>query len=249
VSTVRATALATIAVLVPVATSAAVTDPSLARGKRVLYVTGVPACDAKRQEHFAANDARIVEHLHSLGFAVVKADAAAAWERTKGQDLVVISDSAARLAGDFRGLPVPIVTWSSELYPELAMTGHQRGKDFGVTGTPGGKDGDRFAWMVNAPHPLSAGLKPTVAQNYYDDNEFMTNWGKPAQGATNIAITPGYPDQRVVFAYEAGASMEGDFAAPARRVGLFLCTHDFDHLFPAGVSLFDAAMLWAVAGR
>jgi hypothetical protein len=229
-------------------THAAVTDRAVARGKRILYVKGSPEGDAKRQQQFAANDARIVQHLESLGFVVTTADATGAASLTGGKDLVVISDSARQVPGTFRSLATPVVTWSSELYPALAMTGPQRGKDFGTTGTPGGKDGDRFAWMVNAPHPLSAGLKSNVAQNYYDDNEFMTNWGKPAQGAINIAITPGYPDQRIVFAYENGASMDGDLPAPARRVALFLCTHDFDHLFPTGTALFDAAMLWAVAG-
>jgi hypothetical protein len=74
----------------------------------------------------------------------------------------------------------------------------------------------------------------------------VTNWGKPSLGAINIAVIEGYSDRRLVFAYEKGASMAGDFLAPARRVAYFVNMEDFKELQPAGLALLDAAVLWAV---
>ena len=74
-------------------------------------------------------------------------------------------------------------------------------------------------------------------------------WGKPAPGATIIATIPGEPQHAVVFAYEKGATMDYDFSAPARRVGLFLGNRTFDKLSPDGSALFDAAIDWAISGN
>lgn len=239
----------------------AVLPASVAQGKKLLYVMNsgafaafkaeMPPADSSRLERakaFADNDAKIVEHLKSLGFAVTTTDEHPTSDLTRGQDLVVISDSVRvqDVEDKYKKLAIPVVTWAGELYPAMALTGRKAGVDFGATGSPGGKDGDRFAILYNRQHPLSAGLTD-VEQNYYDDNEYVTNWGKPAQGAIMIAATSGYPDHGVIFAYEKGAGMAGDFPAPARRVAFFLSTKDYSHLMPEGLRLFDAAMLWAVS--
>jgi hypothetical protein len=236
------------------------TERAAAKGHQLLYIMNtqnltlvkaeVPP-DPKRVKHLgkaADNDAKIVARLRDLGFTVTIADEHPTTDVTTGKDLIVISNSviASEIPERYADLSIPIVTWASALYPVLYMTGRAPGEDFGTTGTAGGKDGDRFASVVNAPHPLAAGLSADSIQDLYQDNEFITNWGKPALGAINIAVIEGYPDRRLVFAYEKGSSMSADKLAPARRVAYFVNTEDFDQLQPAGLALLDAAVLWAV---
>jgi hypothetical protein len=234
---------------------------SSARGKQLLYIMNLHEADAlkaeapndpariKRREELLAEDNRIVDHFKSLGFTVTVADEHPSGNVANGKDLIIISDSvvAAQIQGKYRSLSIPVVTWASDLYPYLGLTGTRAGRDYGTTGTPGGKDGDRFAMLFNAAHPLDAGLRTDLIQDYYDDNEYVTNWGMPSLGAINIATIAGYPDRRIIFAYEKGSCMTGDLVAPGKRVGLFLSTHDFEHLQKEGMALLDAAVLWAVA--
>jgi hypothetical protein len=228
-------------------------------GKQALYImnrrnlelakTDVPA-DPKRLKRLQKaidNEQKAISRLQSLGFTVRVADEHPGSDVVTGADLIVISNSvnAAEIPERYASLSIPIVTWASALYPVLHLTGNAPAEDFGTTGTVGGKDGDRFASIVNAFHPLAAKLSAQAIQDLYTDNEFITNYGKPALGAINIAVIEGYPDRRLVFAYEKGASMANDMLAPARRVAYFVNTEDFGELQPAGLALFDAAMLWA----
>ncbi|HEV7443587.1 MAG TPA: hypothetical protein VGO18_13415 [Steroidobacteraceae bacterium] len=231
-----------------------------ATGKQLLYIMNVRHLElvksevpgdaklVKRLQKVADNDQKIIARLKSLGFVVSTADEHPTSDVVTGKDLIVISNSvnAKEMSGRYARLAVPIVTWASDLYPVLRMTGSVPAEDYGTTGTVGGKDGDRFASIVNAPHPLAGGLSADAIQDLYADNEFVTNWGKPALGAINIAVIEGYPDRRLVFAYEQGASMAGDTLAPARRVAYYVNTEDFEEVQPAGFALFDAAVLWAV---
>jgi hypothetical protein len=231
-----------------------------AAGKQVLYIMNrrnlelvkseVPSDPkrVKRLQKTADNDQKAISRLQALGFTVSVTDEHPTADVVTGKDLIVISNSVNpnEIPERYAALSVPIVTWASELYPVLHLTGNLPGEDFGTTGTVGGKDGDRFASIVNAAHPLAAGLNPDAIQDLYTDNEFITNYGKPGLGAINIAVIEGYPDRRLVFAYEKGASMANDMLAPARRVAYFVNTEDFGELQPAGLALFDAAMLWAV---
>jgi hypothetical protein len=231
-----------------------------AAGKQLLYIMNVHRLElvklevpadaklVKRLQKVADNDQKIIARLKSLGFVVSTADEHPTSDVVAGKDLIVISNSvnAKEMSDRYAGLPVPIVTWASDLYPVLHLTGDTPSEDYGTTGTVGGKDGDRFASIVNAPHALAGGLSADAIQDLYADNEFITNWGKPALGAINIAVIEGYPDRRLVFAYEKGASMAGDVLAPARRVAYYVNTEDFGEVQPAGLALFDAGVLWAV---
>ena len=73
----------------------------------------------------------------------------------------------------------------------------------------------------------------------------LMNWGRPGPGAIVIATFPGELDKSPLFAYEKGATMDGENLAPARRVMLFLDNTTFPGLNEAGLKLFDAAVLWA----
>jgi hypothetical protein len=242
------------------AAAGAPTPHAEANGKKLLYIMNtrrlelvkseVPA-DAKlvkRLEKVADNDQKIIARLKSLGFVVSTTDEHPTSDVVTGKDLIVISNSvlAKGMSDRYAKLSIPIVTWASDLYPVLHLTGSTPSEDYGTTGTVGGKDGDRFVSIVNAPHPLAGGLSADAIQDLYNDNEFVTNWGKPALGAINVAVIEGYPDKRVVFAYEKGASMAGDMTAPARRVAYFVNTEDFGEVLPAALALLDSAVLWAV---
>jgi hypothetical protein len=86
---------------------------------------------------------------------------------------------------------------------------------------------------VNAPHPLAAGL-PAGLVNVVQKGGPM-NWGRPGPGAIVIATFPGELDKSPFFAYEKGATMDGENLAPARRVTIFLDNTTFPVLWAAGI--------------
>lgn len=187
-----------------------------------------------------AVDAAICDHLVPGGHAVSLVDEAAAPAVAKGAELVIISStvSAKNLDPGWRDLAVPLITWENDCLDDLAMTGKRHDVDFGETGA------ERFLWLVNAPHPLAAGL-PAGIVNVYGRQAPMS-WGKPGLGASIVATVYGQPEKVAIFGYEAGATMDYDDLAPARRVMFFLNNETFGNLSPAGLRLFDAAVRWAL---
>ncbi len=187
-------------------------------------------------------DERIGAHLQTRGYAVRFVDQAATPDAARDADLVIISStvSSKNVAAGWRTLDKPLVTWENDLLDDLAMTGKRHDVDFGETGK------ERYVWLVNAPHPIAAGL-PAGATNVYGKQAPMS-WGKPGLGASIIATVYGQPDKAAIFAYEKGATMDYEALAPARRVMFFLDNDTFVNLSPAGLALFDAAVDWA-AGR
>ena len=235
---------------------AATVDPSAAKGKHVVYVfnqtklekarAAVPAAEPKRLaalELWRKCDNDAMAFLESLGFVVTRANEATPPEvAAKDQDFIVISESvdAVDVSHTYRYLPVPLLTFENDVLGELGMTGLKNGRDYGTD------DDQRFIWLVNAPHPLAAGLEAGI-QNVLDDEHCKMNWGKPGLGAVTIATLRGEPDKAAIFAYEKGATMNGEFLAPARRLSFFLWQDTFGHLRPEGLALFRAAVLWAVS--
>ena len=221
-------------VLILAAFSAAVVTLPAAT-KTALFVSQI-----KPAPEVLAADAKIQEHLAELGFKVTFADQYDPPEAANGKDLVFISSgaSAHRLEGKYRALAVPVIVCESYALPHLGMTDRKQDSDFGT------KEGKiRYLWLVNAPHPLSAGL-PSGMVNVVKKGAPM-NWGRPGPGATIIATFPGELGLSPLFAYEKGATMEGENLAPARRVMLFLDGDTFPNLNEAGLKLFDAAVRWA----
>ncbi|MGZ2744512.1 hypothetical protein [Burkholderia stagnalis] len=187
-------------------------------------------------------DERVGAHLQTRGYAVRFVDQAATPDAARDADLVIISStvSSKNVAAGWRTLDKPLVTWENDLLDDLAMTGKRHDVDFGETGK------ERYVWLVNAPHPIAAGL-PAGATNVYGKQAPMS-WGKPGLGASIIATVYGQPDKAAIFAYEKGATMDYEALAPARRVMFFLDNDTFVNLSPAGLALFEAAVAWA-AGR
>lgn len=233
---------------------AAPLDPHIAQGKTVLYVYNRTKLELARQatpvdpqrvatlETWRRNDEAAMTTLKAMGFKVSEADEHAGLDADAGIDLIMISESvdALDIGAKYRAVAIPLITMENDLLPDLGMTDQKSGRDYGTD------DNQRFLWMVNAPHPLSAGLAAGV-QNVLTDEHFKMNWGKPGLGAITIATLRGEPGKAAIFAYEKGATMNGEALAPARRVSLFIWQDVFDNLRPEGQALFRAAALWAVS--
>jgi hypothetical protein len=217
--------------------SLAATAALAARGaaRTVLFVS-----QTKAAPEIVAADAKAQEHLTALGFTVVFADQGEPASVAEGKDLIVISSGASAhgLEGKYKSVPIPVVLWESYLLPHMGMTPKKQEADFGTK-----NEKLRYLWLVNAPHPLAAGL-PAGMLNVVKKGGPM-NWGRPGPGAIVIATFPGELDKSPLFAYEKGATMDGENLAPARRVMLFLDNDTFPGLNETGLRLFDAAILWA----
>jgi hypothetical protein len=236
------------------ALQAATIDQGVGHGKRALYVynqsklekaRGTEGVEAKRiaqLETWRKNDEDAMGYLRTLGFSVTPASESTPVDTAKSQDLVVISESvdAVDVDAKYRYVTVPLVLLENDLLGVLGMTALKNGRDYGTD------EEQRFIWVVNAPHPLAAGLAAGI-QNVLVDEHCKMNWGKPGLGAITIATVLGEPDKAAIFAYERGATMNGEFLAPGRRVSFFLWQDTFDQLRPEGLALFRAAVLWAVS--
>ncbi|MGF6754460.1 hypothetical protein [Paraburkholderia sp. GAS42] len=205
--------------------------------KKVLYVTRLAHRDREA-------DDKVRAHLEGRGMIVTMVDQSSPVSVAQGEDLVIISSvvSARDMVGTaFRDVPVPLLTWESDLFDSLRFTGQKKGEDFGTL------EKEHYINVVNAPSPLAGGIPAGKRWVYPRDDEM--GWGKPAPGATVIATVPGEPTEAVMFAYEKGATMDYDFIAPARRVAVFLGNRSFEKLSADGATLFDAALDWAVGSR
>jgi len=189
-----------------------------------------------------ASDERVRAHLEQRGFTVKIVDQTDPASLTDGVDIILISSSvsAKKLEGKYRQTRIPVVLWESYLLPHMGMSGLREEVDYGTI------QERRYAWLVNAPHPLSAG-HPAGLLNLYEKNAAL-NWGRPGLGANIIATVPGERDKALVFAYEAGATMDYENLAPGARVFLPVDA-TFPNLNEAGLSIFDSAVQWALARR
>src|SRR5262249_15114068 len=105
------------------------------------------------------DDALVKARLEGLGFTVTPADDSAnAGTVAAGKALIVISsDCDSRILGNkYKNIAVPIVTWEHLGYGLIAMTGPTSDVDYGTV------DGQTQLTIVNATHPLAAGLSGTV---------------------------------------------------------------------------------------
>lgn len=183
-------------------------------------------------------DELVKKRLDSLGYQVTLADQSEPVSKAKGYDLIIISStvSCQDFGGAYKDLPIPLLTWENDILDDLRFTGKHKGVDFGEV------EKEHYIYIVNAPHPLAAGLEPGINSVYRKDQPM--GWGKPGLGAATIATMPGQPDKAIIFGYEKGATMDYDFIAPARRTMLFLDNTTFPLLKENGLKLFDAAVSW-----
>jgi len=203
-------------------------------GRKVLLVTMM-------SNKFKPTDDRIRKHLEDMGLVVTMIDQAEPASKAEGQDFVIISSviAAKVVQGKYRDVPVPVMTWESNILNHMGMTGMHQYVDFDEDT----KDESTYIWLGNAPHPLQAGL-PNGLLNPFKKTQKILEWGRPGIGASIIATIPGEFNKACIFGYEKGALMDYDFPAPARRVMFFMFDDGFDYLNDNGMKLFDAAVRW-----
>ena len=238
VTRLRALLSATAVLLLCASASLAAPPHPVFQGKKVLLVAATDSATAPV-------DQNIKKHFEALGMSVtlvsdINPPAA------NGYDLVFLASDvkAKTVLAAYRTTTVPVFTTKPWLLDFLGMTGYEPQKDYGEDT----REEQSFLWLVNAPHPLQAG---------YPNGMFMPvkhalktyNWGLPEPSAQVIAFLPGEPNKGIVFAYEKGVYMEGEFTAPGRRVFFGLAPDTFDLLIPDGLNLFDSCAAWALGER
>lgn len=186
----------------------------------------------------ASVDVTIQKYLQAQGYQVELLDQSVAPNNLNHPDLVILSSTVAskNLKSGWRQLPIPLMTWENDYLDDLAMTGKRIDTDFGEV------EKERYLWLVNAPHPLSANL-PAGTRNVYKAQAPMS-WGKPGLGATIIATIYGQPEKVAIWGYEKGATMDYESLAPAKRLMFFLNNETFPNLSEDGLKLFDASVQW-----
>ncbi|MGN5763180.1 hypothetical protein ACNQO6_02335 [Acinetobacter calcoaceticus] len=189
----------------------------------------------------ASTDIAIQKYLQSKGYHVEMLDQSVSPSKLNQPDLVLLSSTVAskNLKTGWRQLPIPLMTWENDYLDDLAMTGKRIDTDFGEV------EKERYLWLVNAPHPLSAHL-PAGTRNVYQAQAPMS-WGKPGLGATIIATIYGQPEKVAIWGYEKGATMDYESLAPAKRLMFFLNNETFTNLSEDGLKLFDASIQWLLS--
>lgn len=193
-------------------------------------------------------DPAVKARLEAMGYAVTTSEGLDGAPDPCGFDLVVMSSTirsnqftANRPAiARWRDMGVPLVTWENDLLDDLWMTGLRRDTDFGELET------GHYFWLVRAPHPMAAGIPAGLGT--WTEARTPAGWGRPGLGADIIMTWPGEPDKATLFGYEAGATMDHDHLAPARRVFIGMENNSFTRMTDSGHSLFDAAIRWARGG-
>ncbi|WP_332604414.1 hypothetical protein [Acinetobacter sp. ESBL14] len=188
-----------------------------------------------------ASDVAIQNYLQRKGYQVELLDQSVSPNSLTNTDLVIISSTVAskNLQSGWRQLPISLMTWENDYLDDLAMTGKRIDTDFGEV------EKERYLWLVNAPHPLSAHLSAGT-RNVYQAQAPMS-WGKPGLGATIIATIYGQPEKVAIWGYEKGATMDYESLAPAKRLMFFLNNETFANLSEDGLKLFDAAIQWSLS--
>ena len=97
--------------------------------------------------------------------------------------------------------------------------------------------------IVDASHAMAAGLSGAVT--VYTGKENAT-WGAVTAAADVVASVVGDSSKATLFGYDTSDVMANGYAAPARRVGVFLDANSAEVLTTDGTSLIDAALSWAL---
>ena len=199
--------------------------------KDILMVTGSTSLNAAEES--------LRQRLISRNYLVTHlADSVATSEDAANKSMVLICSSvlSANVGAKFRDVEVPVLCHESHLFDDLRMTGPTSGTDYGTRPqqTQLSLSGDQNDPLVR---DLGDGL-----QNITTEPAIFT-WGRPS-AAAKVSALLAEGDQAGVFRFEAGASMAGGFAAPARRLGLMLEDLTAQSLSATGWSLVERAIDW-----
>jgi len=173
-----------------------------------------------------AGDAAVQSTLVAMGYTVtVIDDGDCSASDANGKALVAISATVkGRTVGSiFREVAVPVLLWEHEILDDMDMTTSQ-----------GTLSKQTQADIVDAAHPMAAGLSGTVT--VLDPRDYIT-WGVPTAAADVVATVKGDASKAVLFGYETTDVMANSYAAPAKRVGVFLDADSAAKLTADGQSL------------
>jgi len=203
--------------------------------KKALFVVG--------RTPLRFNDRALKMRLERLGFLVfLVKDATIEKADADDMDLILISETVwSKLIGDlFTDVGVPILCLESYLYDDLYMSGAVRNSDYGNSRRRQKID------VHYSDHSLSAGMSETIKVT---TRRRHVGWSVPAESAIIIASLLDDPERAAIFAYHKSATMVDDYAAPAKRIGMFLHGNSASRLTEDGWDLFDAAVNWAIAEK
>lgn len=182
-------------------------------------------------------DEAIKDHLENDGYNVtLVAQDQATTASAEGMGAVLISStvSSGAVNTKFTDVSVPVMTWEAYLFDDLKMTGGTFWQDFGNT------NGNTEMNILDETHFLAAGLHGSITLS--STNSGMA-WGAPNANAIKLGHISGNNSQYPIFAFEAGAVMEG-MEAPARRIGFGIRDETAAEMTANGWTLFDAAICW-----
>jgi hypothetical protein len=206
------------------------------REKRVVVLIGAKADPRDATDSMMAILAAMKE---SDGIVAEKGvDATSTAATLAGAALVIIGPNAEAYKGlvspTLKEASVPILISKDHLGPTLATAAsfddHTANDQHDIT-------------IINAAHPLAAGLPAGDAHVYLPGNRVIYGIQLGPE-AIKVATVKGHPDQFALFAYEKGALMADGYRAPARRIQFFW--HRPPDVTEDGKKLFRAAVRWAI---
>lgn len=216
----------------------------LARGKKVLFVRRY---DLPWPENEASDQAQLA-WLKSLGFEVHTADHMEPDSRAQGMDLVIVSASTNKykLGVKYADVKIPVMLLEAKAVDALGMVSRRRNTDYGVNDH---KESlyppENYVTLVRSYHPIAAGLPAGQFKLYKTPG--VLAWSRPPAGAQVLATIPNQPQHATMFAYERGAMMANEAAAPARRMLFPLDAPRFPDLTADGQRVYGAALAWLLS--
>lgn len=202
---------------------------ALQRG--VLYVHGSGGANT--------SDLLLQSRLESQGYYVELVGATTSDDTmATGKNLVITSSTVAsgEVTEKFKNSAVPVINWEQALQDDYAMTTYLGSGDRGTTA------GQTSLEIVDAAHPLAAGLPAGVVQVVTAATDFA--WGQPNTNAASVAKLVGTSNFGI-YGYDKGALLTDGTPAPERRVQVFLTDNAAAIFTDNGWKLWDAAVNWA----
>jgi hypothetical protein len=173
-------------------------------------------------------DSSVRDRLIAGGYSVRIVDDSDA-SSVVADDLVVISSSVSSrtVAGTYRTVPVPVLTYKPWIYSDMALAG-----------TYGNVSGAAIV-IQSASSPLAVGLAGGVTLT---GSSGAFGWGRPSSSAEVIATASGEP---TYFVYESGDALIDGTLAASCRAALPFSHQTFDSATASAIRLLDAVIAWA----
>ncbi len=203
---------------------------------RVAFIGNLP---------LSASDAGYVSHLAASGYAVTAfddepANRPLADELAEEFDVAIASSTitSGNIGSEFRDVPIAFVFWEQALLTPAREPLAQSGLVL---------PGQTSIHVLSNTHPITAGLPAGVVAIANAATLISLGASPIGPQVEALARRIGSTTQFAVLAADAGAELLGGHVAPARRVFLPFEDATWPLLTPAGKTLFDQAIQWAVA--